>query len=273
MTDHLWLANAISRLLGWSYVLCWSASFYPQPWLNWQRKSTVGLAIDFPVVNILGFVSYSISTLAFLSSPLIRYQYAVRNPVSPEPTVRFNDLAFAVHAVLLSCITYSQFWCWGFKTNRAQRISWPIMGIFFGSLLSVVITILIVIAKGGDQTEDALGWAWIDVIYALGYVKLIVTFVKYIPQAWKNYQRQSTVGWSIYQILLDISGGILSLMQLILDSSLQNDWSGISGNPVKFGLSIVSMSFDVLFMIQHYLLYPYNGMGELTPLIREEGFE
>jgi hypothetical protein len=38
------------------------------------------------------------------------------------------------------------------------------VGIFFGSLLSVVATIVIVAAKGGDKTKDALGWAWIDVV-------------------------------------------------------------------------------------------------------------
>ncbi|KAI9771876.1 MAG: hypothetical protein M1840_001646 [Geoglossum simile] len=141
------------------------------------------------------------------------------------------------------------------------------MGIFFGSILAVLAVIITVATKGGDQTKDALGWAWIDVIYALGYVKLVVTFVKYIPQARINYQRQSTVGWSIHQILLDLSGGILSLIQLILDSSLQSDWSGITGNPVKFGLSVVSMAFDVLFMTQHYLLYPRTDQDERRPLI------
>ena len=100
-------------------------------------------------------------------------------------------------------------------------------------------------------------------------MKLLVSFVKYIPQVWTNYQRKSTVGWSIHQILLDLSGGILSLLQLILDSSLQNDWSGISGNPVKLGLGIVSMSFDILFMVQHYLLYPPTDKEERTPLIQE----
>jgi len=92
-------------------------------------------------------------------------------------------------------------------------------------------------------------------IYAIGYVKLVVTVVKYIPQAWANYQKKSTVGWSIQQILLDLLGGVLSLAQLTIDSSLQKDWSGLVGNPVKFGLSNVSILFDVIFMVQHYILY------------------
>jgi cystinosin len=92
-------------------------------------------------------------------------------------------------------------------------------------------------------------------IYALGYVKLTTVFLKYIPQAWLNYKRKSTVGWSIYPILLDFSGGWLSLAQLVIDSSLQHDWTGITGNPVKFGLGNITIVFDVIFFLQHYVFY------------------
>ncbi|KAI9817995.1 MAG: hypothetical protein M1832_004516 [Thelocarpon impressellum] len=235
--------------------LCWSLSFYPQPILNYRRRSTVGLAIDFPTINVLGFFAYAVSTAAFLYSPLIRAQYAARNPVSPEPTVRPNDLAFAVHAVVLSVLTYSQFFCWGLKRERGQRVSNPILGIVVGCVLGVGLVVFLVATRGVDGGRDASGWAWIDVIYALGYVKLLVTVVKYVPQAWVNYKRKSTVGWSIEQILLDVSGGALSLLQLVIDSSLQDDWSGLTGNPVKLGLGNVSIFFDMIFMLQHYWLY------------------
>lgn len=33
-------------------------------------------------------------------------------------------------------------------------------------------------------------------MYALSYVKLLITIVKYVPQAWLNYKRKSTDGWS-----------------------------------------------------------------------------
>ncbi|PGH23246.1 hypothetical protein AJ80_02662 [Polytolypa hystricis UAMH7299] len=254
--------KALSRLLGWIYMLCWSASFYPQPILNWRRRSTQGLAIDFPTVNVLGFVCYAIYTSTFLYSPLIREQYAARHPISPEPTVRFNDLAFAAHAVVLSSLTYSQFWpqIWGFKVSKFQRVSKPVSGIFWGSIAAVVLVMLLVTSQTGEDWHDPLTWAWIDVIYAISYVKLVVTIVKYIPQAWVNYKRKSTVGWSIAQILLDFTGGILSILQLVLDSAYQDDWSGITGNPVKLGLGNVSIFFDLIFILQHYVLYPNDDV-------------
>lgn len=134
--------------------------------LNWRRRSTVGLAVDFPVVNVLGFVCYAVSTCCFLYSDLIRYQYAARNPLAPLPTVRFNDLAFALHAVLLTSVTYSQFYCWGLKRDRSQRVTRPILGICAGSVLGVVCVAALVNARGLDGGNDPSGWAWIDVVSA-----------------------------------------------------------------------------------------------------------
>lgn len=54
---------------------------------------------------------------------------------------------------------------------------------------------------------------------------------------------------------MDFAGGVLSLVQLVIDSALQADWSGLLGNPVKLGLANTSMLFDMVFMTQHYVLY------------------
>lgn len=82
-----------------------------------------------------------------------------------------------------------------------------------------------------------------------------------MPQVYLNYQRQSTQGWSIGQILFDFAGGILSLAQLFLDASFQSDWSGVTGNPAKFGLSNISLLFDVIFIVQHFVLYRGKKRG------------
>lgn len=79
--------------------------------------------------------------------------------------------------------------------------------------------------------------------------------MKYIPQAWLNFKRKSTENWRIEMILLDFSGGILSLAQLVIDSSLNEDWSGLTGNPAKLFLSNITIIFDLVFIIQHYILY------------------
>ena len=259
-------------------------SFYPQALLNWRRKSTTGVGIDFPYANVPAFTAYTISTSAFLYSPLIRSQYAFRHPQAPRPTVRLNDLAFAIHALVLSLITYSQFWpsLWGFKAGKGKNATKPIHGVIWGSIFGALMVVLVILVKGRDSGNDPAQWAWIDEvsdflflnqaghaygdpqIYAISYVKLIVTVVKYMPQVWFNYKNKSTIGWSMGQVLLDFSGSILSLLQIVLDSSLERDWSGITGNPVKFLLGNVGIIINVMFIIQHYILYRHA---------KEEGLE
>jgi cystinosin len=162
----------LSQIFGWVYTISWSLSFYPQPILNFRRRSTSGTTIDFPIINILGFFAYFTSSTAFLYSPVIREQYALRNH-GLTPTVEFNDMAFAGHAVILSVLTYTQFfpWIWGFdkkgRTGSGATVSKGIVGIFTGCIMGVVITAIIVATS---PREDArTGWAWIDVVSLLLY--------------------------------------------------------------------------------------------------------
>ena len=256
--------------------LCRSLSFYPQPISNYFRKSTLGLAIDFPTLNVLGFICYTISTACFLYSPTIKSQYAYRHLNAPETTVRFNDFLFAAHGAVMCVIIYSQFFqrVWGFEVGKSQKVSRPVLCIWWACVFAIVFVMLLVWRDGSVDDFDVYNWAWIDVVgnpfppkhlpcciltwvqvYTLGYVKLLTVLVKYIPQAWLNYKRKSTVGWSIYPMLLDFAGGWLSLAQLCIDSALENDWSGVTGNPVKFGLGNITIAFDLIFIFQHYVLY------------------
>ena len=117
-----------------------------------------------------------ISTCALFFSPLIRQQYAERHAASSKPTVRFNDIAFAVHAVIMSTLTYTQLWprIWGFQVSHLQRLSRPIAGIFWGSISAVLLVILLVWVKGKDGGRDAQYWAWIDVVWIEDRLLLII---------------------------------------------------------------------------------------------------
>jgi cystinosin len=165
----------ISWLFGWVYTLCWSLSFYPQPIVNFRRRSTSGTTIDFPAINILGFASYFVSNVAFLYSPHIRKEYALRHH-GLTPTVQLNDAAFAAHAMILSAITVSQFFpvLWGFdnRGNRAigSRVSKGVVLIFIGSAVVVGGTAIAVALNHDDDPKT--GWAWIDVvsIFLLGSI-------------------------------------------------------------------------------------------------------
>lgn len=101
-------------------------------------------------------------------------------------------------------------------------------------------------------------------------MKLLVSTVKYIPQVYLNWKRQSTVGWSIANILLDLGGGLGSLLQQILDShSVQQFVSNVP----KLALALLSITFDVVFIVQHYVLYSEGFTKVPTDSERIPSFE
>lgn len=90
-------------------------------------------------------------------------------------------------------------------------------------------------------------------------------------QIWLNARRQSTVGWSISNVLLDFTGGALSMGQLLLQCIVTGDWTLLRGNPVKAGLGLVALTADVIFAVQHFVLYrgpqaAAAGVDERQPL-------
>lgn len=72
-------------------------------------------------------------------------------------------------------------------------------------------------------------FSWLNFVYVMSYLKLITTVLKYIPQVYLNYALKSTVGWHIQNVILDFTGGILSIGQLIMDAFNMDDLSGIKG--------------------------------------------
>ncbi|KAI5809127.1 PQ loop repeat-domain-containing protein [Peziza echinospora] len=256
----------ISNLLGWTYFLCWAISSYPQPYINFRRRSVTGLSIDYFLLNILGHTCYTLSSLSFLYIPLIRTQYTQRwgSSLGP-PTVRVNDLAFTAHALFWSCVTFTQFFWWGFARSRAQRVSRFMKTLIAACIALILLTILMVLVFDPEVLDPATGayvsgWQWLDVVYYLGHIKLATSVVKYYPQARLNYLNQSTVGWSIHKCALDFTGSVLSLVQLGIDASLTpGGLRSVVGNPLKFCLGFVSVGFDVVFGWQHWVLYPEGG--------------
>lgn len=54
----------------------------------------------------------------------------------------------------------------------------------------------------------------------------------------------------------DLTGGILSLVQLVVSSVFISHYPiGIIANPAKLGLSVLAIAFDLVFILQHYVIY------------------
>ncbi|VDN05175.1 unnamed protein product [Thelazia callipaeda] len=240
--------------------------------------SVVGLNFDFLLLNIVGFTCYTFYNVFMYFDSYVQEIYEREHPHSLIP-VLLNDVVFALHALLACLVTALQ--CY-FYTRGNQRISytcWVLTAVF--ALIAVTTLSMAVI-----------GWMNIlQFIVGLSYIKMAVTLCKYFPQAYMNFRRKSTIGWSIGNVLLDCLGGVMDIIQMVLqgantgenfadsnfyhlvmavsDVEILDDWSIFYGNPVKFGLGLVSMIFDVLFMVQHYCLYRNADGG--PPLRTSEG--
>jgi cystinosin len=166
----------ISALIGWIYFLCWSISFYPQVISNFKRRTTQGLSADFCCLNVLGFWCYSVYNVAFFWSDTIHHLYRKRFGVDAEITVQSNDVAFALHAFLLSSITFLQIGC--YNGVRAQRPSKAILAILISFVcVCAGYPCLIHLNVGGKNFFN-----WLDYLYVLSTIKITVSLIKYIPQ-------------------------------------------------------------------------------------------
>nr|CAD7407029.1 unnamed protein product [Timema cristinae] len=314
----------ISVIVGWIYFAAWSVSFYPQIYVNWRRKSVVGLNFDFLALNIVGFILYAlfncglfwipeVKVRPFYISPVSLHvfdgkpcceEYFKRYPRGLNP-VQVNDIVFAVHASFATVITITQCFLYEVISTSVQPYvdsttaveyeeyfkRYPrglnpvqvndIVFAVHASFATVITITQCFLYERANQTVSKTARSilalfasfllisliiaatevitWLDFLYYCSYVKLAITLIKYVPQGWMNYQRKSTLGWSIGNIFLDFTGGMLSMLQMILNAYNYNDWDSIFGDPTKFGLGLFSVVFDIFFMVQHYILYRHSS--------------
>ena len=207
--------------------------------MNYRRKSVAGLSHDFVAANTVGFFCYSVFNLGFLSS---KAQEEYWNRFGSEVPVKSNDVWFSTHALVICAITWGQV--------AYYRDSLPLRPWAKHLIMIVVVSVPISIILLTTTTINL-----IDVLYCYSFVKMCISVFKYIPQVLHNYKRASTIGWSIENIILDITGGMFSIFQVIIDGIRIGDFSVVIGNPVKFSLGLTSLVFDCVFIIQHFVLY------------------
>jgi len=247
--QHSKALEVLSQIIGWIYFAAWSISFYPQIYENWKRKSVIGLSFDFLGLNIVGFSLYSLFNVGLYWIKPIQDEYFSRHPTGVNP-VQINDVIFSLHAVFACAVTIIQ--CLIYERGN-QSMSKICKIIFVGIFIFLAISLIISLAGV---------LKYLDFLYFCSYVKLFITLIKYVPQAYLNYRRKSTFGWSIGNILLDFTGGFLSIGQMFVISYNQNDWGSVFGDPTKFGLGLFSVLFDIVFILQHYVFYRNNSPSE-----------
>ncbi|XP_038130542.1 cystinosin isoform X1 [Cyprinodon tularosa] len=279
---HSRVLSVVAQVIGWVYFVAWSVSFYPQALENWRRKSVVGLNFDFLALNLTGFFAYSVFNVGLFWIPYIKEEFLQKNPNGINP-VSANDVFFSLHALLLCAIYVSQAAVYEVRHQRealirqrenmslrssvpffqrgGQTVSWTARCLLLIGWTFALISLFVAVAQK---------ITWLQYLYYFSYIKLAVTLIKYVPQAYMNYRRKSTEGWSIGNVLLDFTGGVFSILQMIAQSYNNDEWQLVFGDPTKFGLGLFSVAFDVVFMTQHYCLYRQPPRYEAIPEQRDD---
>ncbi|KAK3001845.1 hypothetical protein RJ639_020250, partial [Escallonia herrerae] len=219
--------EVLYNVFGWIAFVSWSISFYPQVILNFRRKSVVGLNFDFVVLNLTKHSSYLIYNASVFFSAAVQRQYREKYGFNQMIPVAANDVAFSIHAVLLTAFTLFQITIYD---RGNQKVSKTSIGIVSAAWLSLAVCVFIALPTHS--------WLWL--LSCFNTVQVVMTVVKYIPQAVMNFRRKSTVGFSIGNILLDLLGGLTNYGQMAMQSIDQNSWVNFYGNVGKTLLSWVS---------------------------------
>jgi len=261
---HAWYRD-FSNVLGYTYFVCWSVCFYPQVILNYRRQSTLGLSPDFAMLNFFGWSCFVAYECAMYFDTEVKRLYQERFQTS-DSTVQSNDVAFAIHAHLLSIIYLFQicYYGGGLKALKLKNQTCFLLGAI---MTPAVIGPMLFATNLLDHKY------MLDYFYLLSLLKVSATCLKYTKQFFFNRERKSTKGWNIWYNFLECTGGSLSMIQVVLDSVDMGDWRGVTGNFAKFALGFITISFDALFFFQHYVLYAEVDELPLTEFKSEKRIE
>jgi len=238
-----------ASLIGWAYVLCWAASYYPQAFLNYKNASTKGLSLDFVLLNVTGYFCYAVYNSILYFSQSVRTVYLAFTGLS-HISIEIFDVIFAVHGCIITVVIAWQYF------HYTQRSSWFVGWSRHGRLACICLWVISFFVTLLLLYHSSLPIVWIVFLRVYGHVKIAVTLLKYPPQLYLNYTRSSTSGWSVGYSWLDISGGSLCILSMCLTWLNTGDPTYVTANIPKTGLALLAVVCNSLLLVQHYLLYP-----------------
>jgi cystinosin len=244
--------HLISNIIGWVYTALWSFSNFPQIVLNYRRSSVAGWSVDFQALNTLGFTFYSL---------YVGFGMYFQHKWDLTRSIVLQDVLFAVICGTSVYILFFQTFI-QYRRTMTGTIHVIYRFIMFGIVLIASYNVFLGINdKIPWFSKEETAYAY-SVIQFLGYSKSFISLIKYIPQAYLNYQKKS-VKIAVSNYVLDLLGGTCSFLQMFINGFAEPnpdgspDFSHIFSNIPKLLLSLESVFFDIV-IISQYFWYKKN---------------
>jgi len=259
----------ISKVMNFIYSFAWTAGLCCLAYGVNKSKDGDGLSINF---LLLSFISFTFGS----TYNIYGYMY---DPTYSSGQITVVDIVYTITAQFLISVNIILVLYYPRVQNYTKCI-W---------LTCCILTVISIgmFAAYNPKVEQ--------IVKFMGLIRVMLSFIHYVPQVYLNWSRKSTYGWSISFVILDLIGGCLSFLQIFIDYASTGTFSQFSTNLnfSKFLVGLVTISFDLIFMFQHYVLYydnrdrpptiEYNNMSiedrkrlllkSKEPLIKNPAFE
>ena len=233
--------------MGYISMIAWSVSFYFMAYEVIKVKNSDGFSINYLMLNFLGYTYYSTYNV---------YGYKYNASYNSSGQLHISDCIFAIHGLFMTSVHIVLVLYYPRTTNRV-KIIW--LGFAVMSIMALGIYAII------DQKVESI-------VKLMGLMKVAISFVKYVPQVYLNCIRRTTLSWSTTNVFLDLTGGLLSFLQIIIDYIDKGKSTQFSSNlnTAKFLLGIVTVVFDIIFLFQRFVLFPPKKPRVLNNTTGEE---
>lgn len=248
-------------LLGLLYVAAWSISMYPPVITNLRKRSSAAISKDFVLLNSAGYfyLLISLTIQLFFWVPTSRTVLQDGTvPADLKPKVTNFDFWYCFHGFVMNLVLLSQVIygvkLWKLKTDNFHIRMKPYYYRFL--VISIVVFSILTFRFGVENGKQ--GWSntrSLSYCNSLFVLKISMSLIKYIPQVIHNYDRKSMEGFAIQSVVLDVTGGIASLLQLLVQITNEHElnYMTIVSNFGKIGLALVTLTFNFIFISQWLL--------------------
>ncbi|KAF5306128.1 hypothetical protein FQR65_LT07404 [Abscondita terminalis] len=187
----------------WAYSFLLGLAYYPQIYINYRRKSVIGLSFDF---ILLSAIEYAIFFLFYIGLNYLSQRKESNFFTQPNHLTQYkpNGVVYSVHGVAMFGIILAQ--CFFYDKTKRNILSYSKIAI---ALTIIFVTFLL--AWGDFELHQILKWLYATLV-------VLISVSKFIPQIVLNYKHKSTKGLSKSLIYMKTVAGFLILIQLFMDS-------------------------------------------------------